>query len=338
MLLGLDIGGANLKASDGIAHSRSLPFAIWKHPERLTAALADLLQSWSNISAFAVTMTAELADCFATKAEGVSRILDAVDELAAGRTVDVWQTGGEFMAPAEAREFPRLVAAANWNALATWAGRMCNAGSSLLIDIGSTTTDIIPLQDGVPAAAGWTDVERLQSGELVYAGVRRTPLCALTDAVDLRGRRCRIAAEIFATTLDVALLTQLRAEEPENCETADGRPATRDAAHLRLAHQLCCDATELTLAEAEDVAKQFQQQLTARLGSALDAVVARQLAPIRSILLCGEGEFLARRLIQHHVGLPPAECHSLTDLLGPAHSTAACAFALAHLGRERLDA
>ena len=40
---------------------------------------------------------------------------------------------------------------------------------SLLIDIGTTSTDIIPIVDGEVAALGWTDPDRLASGELVYS-------------------------------------------------------------------------------------------------------------------------------------------------------------------------
>jgi len=67
-------------------------------------------------------------------------------------------------------------AAANWLALATYAGRLAPRGPAVLLDVGSTTTDVIPLQDGTPVPRGRTDPERLESKELVYTGVRRTPL------------------------------------------------------------------------------------------------------------------------------------------------------------------
>jgi probable H4MPT-linked C1 transfer pathway protein len=335
-MLGLDIGGANLKASDGAELSRSVPFAIWKHPDRLRAAIEDALQPWPRWQALAVTMTAELADCFATKAEGVGRILDAVEEVAAGRPAGVWQTGGEFVTPEEARELPQLVAAANWHALATWAGRMTGGRPGLLIDIGSTTTDVIPLVDGLPAAVGAADLERLQSGELVYAGVRRTPLCALAHAVKFNGRDCPLAAELFATTLDLFLLTGELPEDEDNVDTADGRPSTRRAAHQRLAHLLCCDATEVSYDQAARIAGELRVRLSRLLESAVSAVVARLPSPCESLLLCGEGEFLARQVTGDMPVLKRADSVSLTSALGPDHSMAACAYALARLGRERL--
>ena len=73
---------------------------------------------------------------------------------------------------------PSLAAAANWLALATAAARFVADGRGLLIDIGSTTTDLIPLDQGKVVVQGRTDTERLRTGELVYAGIRRTPICA----------------------------------------------------------------------------------------------------------------------------------------------------------------
>ncbi len=337
MRLGVDIGGANLKASDGVSQSRSLSFPIWKHPDRLAETLREFLAHWGNWTGLAVTMTAELADCFASKSEGVGRILDAVDEVAAGRPVGVWQTGGEFLATEEARDLTRLVAAANWHALATWAGRMTAHGAGLLIDIGSTTTDIIPLVDGLPATTGATDLERLLSGELVYAGVRRTPLCALAESIELRGGPCPLAAELFATTRDLFLLTEETAEDPTDLDTADGRPATIPCAHARIAHLVCCDAAELSRQEASSIARQLRDRLVTRLSRAVTRIAERLPAACQNILLCGEGEFLARQAVGDRVSPRSAACISLTAALGPRHSSAACAFALARLAHERFD-
>ena len=74
--LGLDIGGANLKAADGRGWARSVPFALWRDPQGLAEALATLVESAPTAERLAVTMTGELCDCFRSKAEGVRHILD----------------------------------------------------------------------------------------------------------------------------------------------------------------------------------------------------------------------------------------------------------------------
>src|SRR5439155_7207423 len=113
-------------------------------------------------------------------------------------------------------------AAANWLALATMAARLVPDGRGLLIDIGTTTTDLIPLDQGRAAARGRTDTERLQNGELVYAGVRRTPVCALATELPYHGVSTGLAAELFASTLDVYLTLDEIASDPKDLSTAHG--------------------------------------------------------------------------------------------------------------------
>ncbi|MEZ6058115.1 MAG: hydantoinase/oxoprolinase family protein, partial [Planctomycetaceae bacterium] len=253
--LGLDIGGANIKASDGLGCSVSREFAIWKQPDQLVPVLKEVLSTFPNAPVIAATMTAELADCFATKSEGVTTIVDALVASASGRRIRFWQTVGEFVDPDDAKEFWSLTAASNWHALSTWAGRLAPSGCTVLIDVGSTTCDIIPIEYGLPQPQGRTDGERLRSGELLYTGVKRTPICALSRKVMWNGEQVPLAAELFATSRDVYLITGELPERPDERDTADGRPATRDAAFQRLARMLCCDQTEVTDAELVAVAR-----------------------------------------------------------------------------------
>ncbi len=118
------------------------------------------------------TMTGELCDCFETKAIGVRAIVDALETAAGGREVAVYLTDGRFVACDEAREVPLLAAASNWHALAAFAVRYAEGRPAVLIDIGSTTADLIPLDDDGPAASGRTDPERLLAGRAGVFGRR----------------------------------------------------------------------------------------------------------------------------------------------------------------------
>ena len=233
-MLGLDIGGANLKAATSAGAGRSVPFPLWKRPGDLAAALEYLIGEFPAERELAVTMTGELCDCYASKSEGVLAILAAVAKAAnrrGCREPRIWTTAGRFVTLDAALADPLPAAAANWLALATWAGRLAPQGSAVLIDIGSTTTDIIGLVNGVPIPDGRTDQARLRSRELVYCGVRRTPLCAIFGP--------NKAAEFFATTEDVYLVLGDLLEEPHRTDTSDGRPATRTHALARLARMEC---------------------------------------------------------------------------------------------------
>jgi probable H4MPT-linked C1 transfer pathway protein len=336
-VIGLDIGGANLKASNGNDWTAEASFPMWKHPDKLGEALRSLTANRVNgETVLAVTMTGELADCFRTKTEGVHAILDAVDRaFPQAPELRVWQTGGEFFTLDEALEFPILVAAANWHAQATWAGRACPEGAALLIDTGSTTTDIIPLWQGTPVAEGGTDPLRLRSGELVYTGVRRTPLMALSPDVDYEEQRSGVAAELFATTRDLYLWTGELPESPDDCETANGRPATREWAYDRLTRMLCADRDEISPPEIDQLVKQWIDLQQSQIRRAIEQVIARLKAPVKMVLLSGEGEFLVRRVVASTPELAQAELLSLAGVLGPTHSAGACAYAVARLAVER---
>lgn len=339
-IIGLDIGGANIKAAHSDDGCRSKTFPLWKSPELLAEALSDLIADWLPCSGVAVTMTGELADCFQTKAEGVDRILSAVEGAVRKAPIAVWQTAGEFVDLGTAREFWQLTAAANWHALATFVGRVAPEGTALLLDIGSTTTDIIPLQNGLPNPTGRTDSERLVSAELVYSGVRRTPVCAVAYSVpidrEVTGNGySQLAAEFFATTQDVYLLQGTLAENPEDLDTANGQPATIAGAHDRLARQLCCDRSELSLDEAKSVADFLANVQRQRISGAIDRVLSTIDSRCEAVIVSGEGCFLANQILDDHSKLKDVPRHSLTKMFSAETSTAACAFALARLAAER---
>ena len=334
-VLGLDIGGANIKAATESAEALSVPLEIWRSPERLIDVLVPIMENFSTAEMLAVTMTAELADCFATKAEGIDRVLRTVEVVAGKRPICVWQTSGEFVSAQEARDEPRLTAAANWHALATFVGRLAPRGAAMLIDIGSTTTDLIPLVDGLPLPTGRTDTERLQSGELVYCGVRRTPLCALTDCVPLGDSNCAIAAELFATIFDVYLTLGDIPENAEDNGTANSKPATLAAAHDRLARSIGGDITEISTTETRRIAEHIAASHLRRLCESAEKIAERMPRPCENVFISGSGAFLARRVAAHTPRLQNATITSLPELFGPRVSDAACAFAVAKLASER---
>jgi probable H4MPT-linked C1 transfer pathway protein len=331
--LGIDVGGANLKAAHGDGQARSSPFAVWREPGRLAEAVAELTAQFPPFDRVAATMTAELCDCYATKRDGVLAIVEAVERAAPGRGPIFWGTDGRFHDAAGVRRRPLLAAASNWVALATVAAGLVEGRRAILIDVGSTTTDLIPLADGRVAARGRTDLERLQSGELVYAGVARTPVCALATELPFQGKPTGLAAELFATTRDVYLTLGDLAPEPGDCATADGRPAVPALARDRLARMVGADRETFTEADARTLAEAADRVLRDRIvGSARRACEATIGAPAVA-LVSGSGEFLARRAAAALVG-PGGEVVAMSRLWGAAASDAACAHALVVLARR----
>jgi probable H4MPT-linked C1 transfer pathway protein len=326
-VLGLDIGGANLKIAHSSGTAALEPFELWKHPNALLDVLRTQMDLQPPFELLAVTMTGEICDCFTTKREGVAAILDSVTRLAAHHPVLVWQTDGQLVDVATAKSRPIRTAAANWSALAHYAGRYVPKGSGLLIDIGSTTTDIVPLAEGKPATAAQSDLERLRCHEMIYTGVRRTPVCALLGAEG--------AAEWFATTLDVYLLLGLIAEDANDRRTADGRPATRVAAQARLARMLCADSEELSEAATNALAVQVSKRQIELIRRATTMVASTLQSPLCGIVLAGSGEFLARATLEADRSLKLPPVISLAEQLGSELSNVACAYAIAVLAAEK---
>lgn len=336
-ILGLDVGGANLKAATADKRAASVPFALWRHPDRLPAELGKLVERFPDADELAVTMTGELCDCFETKRDGVNAILTAVMNVSRSRRIRVWTTDGVFVDVETARQNHLKVASANWHALATLAGQYVTNGPAVLVDVGSTTTDLIPIYDGIPIPRGKTDPERMASGELLYTGVRRTPVCAVAER--------QVAAELFATTRDVYLVLGMVGEDANDTDTADSRPATRHHAFARLCRMFCGDRDTITPEQiqelAEDVFAVQRKQLFdsfSALGWAFQAELSRvglggSKKRKRMVIACGSGEFLARRVLPDH-----EECFdilSLEDRLGPEVSACAPAYAVAVLATEQ---
>jgi (4-(4-[2-(gamma-L-glutamylamino)ethyl]phenoxymethyl)furan-2-yl)methanamine synthase len=331
-ILGWDIGGANIKAAlvDGSLESQPIvlerPFALWREPERLAAVLADVAAQLPPARAMAITMTAELADCFATKREGVAFVLDAVSAAFPDADTQIYGVDGRFRSIDEARSAPLLIAAANWMATATLVAQ--ETGDAILVDIGSTTTDITPIVAGQVVAAGRTDPDRLCRGELVYTGALRTPVCAIVSSVPLRGKRCRVAAEHFAIAADVHLWRGDLDERDYTCETADGRGRTRHDAAARIARMVCADLDMITDDDVSAIAEQVAAAQVRHIADGIRQVVERlgSDAP-RLGMLAGRGAFLGRAAL----GALALEIGDLADRVGAAAACAAPAAAVARL-------
>jgi probable H4MPT-linked C1 transfer pathway protein len=340
-ILGWDVGGANIKTAFLAADRKSpaaiveQPFAIWREPAGLSAALvnaAERVRGSHDISAMAVTMTAELADCFATKREGVGFVLDAFDTAFPGIVSWVYGVDGRFRSSDEARRQPLDVAAANWRASATLAGRTFS--DALFVDVGSTTTDIIAIVSGRVSVEGVTDPARLRSGELVYTGALRTPVCAIVRSVPFEARRCRVAAEHFAVAADVHRWLEQIDDAGYACDTPDGRGRSRAEAGARLARVICADLEMLGPDDITAIAEHVSRAQITQIKSGIRQVTRRLGSSCpRVAVLAGQGTFLARAAAEA-LGLSTRD---LAVGTGDAVARAAPAAAVACLLAERID-
>jgi (4-(4-[2-(gamma-L-glutamylamino)ethyl]phenoxymethyl)furan-2-yl)methanamine synthase len=295
-VVGLDVGGANTKAvwrkgAERRALSRS--FEVWRDREALAAVLREVVAGVSPepVEAVALTTTAELSDAFRTKREGVGFVLDAAEAAFGGALLLAFTTAGEVVPFAEARARAPEVAAANW--LATALAVASVYPDALMIDVGSTTADVVPIAAGRVAAAGRTDLGRLLAGELVYTGALRTNLAAIASRVPVRGSWCPVASELFAISADVQLILGHLAPAAYTCATPDGRPATVEFARERVARLVCADGEQLGAQEIDAIAAFLHAEQVRQIEAAVRRVSGR-VEDGPPVVPLGVGAFLAR--------------------------------------------
>jgi len=337
-LVAIDVGGANVKAADGRGWTQAVPFPLWREWRRLPEALADLVGPVAPRRIVA-TMTGEIADCYPSRAAGVSYIVDAIVSAAAAiRCIDapgIYLLDGRIVAAEAAKAAPLHAAASNWHALARLAAAHALSDRALLVDVGSTTVDLVPITGGRPTPQACDDAGRMLAGELVYTGVERTPLAAVIRWLPHRGLRRPVAAERFADSRDAWLLLEALPERPDATDTADGGPATRDAARIRLARSLLLEPADFTMTDATISAAAFAARQARLVARALGRVVIGCGWRPTSVVIAGHGERLARMAIDR-AGLS-VPIVSLPEVLGTDVSRAAPAHALALIARGMLS-
>jgi probable H4MPT-linked C1 transfer pathway protein len=306
-VIGWDIGGANTKAAfvsteNGAVEQFKIAseyFPVWKKPEKLGSTLSELktrVAGSSELDCVGVTMTAELSDAFSSKREGVHYVLTQVREVFPDTPILVLDVDAKLRSIEEAKNEPLMVAAANWAATGWMVAQFVR--NCIVVDVGSTTTSIIPVVEGAVSAAGKTDLEKLMNGELVYTGSLRTNVAAIVRSVPVRKGVARVSSELFAQSGDVHLILGNIAEEEYTVETADGRGKTRPEALARLARIVCADVKMLSEEEIVQVAQYAYDQQVEQIAEALSQVCNRVRSKAKAetvAVLTGLGRnFLAR--------------------------------------------
>lgn len=296
--LGWDVGGAHLKAAlaekGEIVRVWQEPAPIWKGLDHLDSALDTILGKVGDVPRHAVTMTGELSDIFADRDEGV-RELTRILAGRLGEGMKLYAGDAGLVSAWTLGEHSTRIASANWHASAALTAARIE--EALFVDMGSTTTDIIPVKDGKVLAVGHTDADRLQSGELVYQGYTRTALMAVTQEVPFRGRKTPIMSEFFATMADVQRLLGHLDEEDDQHPAADGKEKTAEASRARLARMIGRDASDASPTAFDHLAQAFAEAQIRRVHDAAQRVLSRgEISEDAPLVVAGAGRSVVKRL------------------------------------------
>lgn len=303
--IGWDIGGAHLKAvwlnAEGkVLAVKQVYCPLWQGLGYLETAVHDITADWQADS-HAVTMTGELADIFANRQQGVAQIVALLSNLLVGDVQYYAGKLGLISADAAVASWAE-VASMNW--LASVQLMAAHVSNAIFVDIGSTTTDIVLIQDGTPSMQGFTDAARMQCDELVYTGVVRTPLMAVAQKVMVGHVLSHVAAEYFATTADVYTLTGDLAEEDYVATTADGADKSLHNCARRIARMVGYDLTDAAMADWKQLALEFKQHQIGQIKTALQHHLALlDTSHVFYIVGAGTGSFLVQEIAEQ-LGLP----------------------------------
>ncbi|MCL2428719.1 MAG: H4MPT-linked C1 transfer pathway protein [Alphaproteobacteria bacterium] len=301
IVIGWDIGGVHLKAARAekgrIVNVLQVAAPLRSGVERLAEAFGRAQAELGAAGRHVVTMTGELADIFRSRPEGVACLAMLAARKLNGTPVSIYAGPAGYVGPEQARAHAGLVASANWHACASFiAGRRRDA---LLIDMGSTTTDIVPIAGGKVAAHGYTDAQRLATGELVYTGLVRSFIMACASRVPFRGAWTPLINENFANMADIYRILGNLPEEADMMTTADGREKTREGSRARLARMVGADDADAGERTWAALARWFAEM---QMRSVMDAVMlvdSRHLLPADApVVGAGIGAHVVKEIAQ----------------------------------------
>lgn len=305
---------------------------LWQGLDRLETALAEIVPELPGSVPIAVTMTGELVDLFADRKQGVAAI---VGQLVTrfGEPALAFFAGKEgFLDVDGALRQARAVASANWRATGQWVASLLPEG--LLVDCGSTTTDILPFARGRVLARGDNDRARLACGELVYQGCIRTPLCSIADRAPFAGAWHAVMNEWFATSADVWRLLGELDERVDLHPAADRGAKTAEGSARRLARTIGCDLDDAPFSQWLQLAHYFASRQLDALEQGARLVLSRgELAADAPVVATGAGAFVVAHLATR-LCRPVILFETLVGLkgeLGRMASVVAPAFAVARL-------
>ena len=300
MFVGIDVGGANTKIATADGFVDSLYAPLWRDKECLYDVLPAVNQKFgAEIEAVGAVMTGELSDCFETKREGVLHIKRAL--ATTFESPFFFDINATFKAGSEVDKDPLAFAATNWLASSTLVAE--HYPDAIFVDIGSTTTDVIPIVGG-EIKAQRTDLERLKAGELIYSGVLRTNIAALLKNVGMGDHKdCNVSSELFAITADAYLVLGDISGDDYSCDSPNsyafaGREhaeKSRVSALQRLARVVCSDLEELgddgALSIAAQVKKVQVEALSASLG------ILKEEYGLEMVVAAGIGDFIVKEAV-----------------------------------------
>ena len=260
---------------------------LWQDLRHLSSAIAEFHQRYDLRAVnHAVTMTGELCDSFENRSVGVRSIAEILSSSFISKQLRLYGLDGRWVCPSELDSNISQVASANWAASANFLAK--STSPAIVVDIGSTTTDVICIKEKRLCNHGFDDFTRLKAQELIYTGLVRTPIAAIVDNLPYAGVPVPVMAETFAVAADAY---RILGQMPSNADlypTADGAAKTQEASARRLLRMIGRDYLG-DYGHAREMALHVQKAQLTQIAAAIRKHLQTYYARASNVSLIGMG-------------------------------------------------
>ncbi len=288
-ITGWDIGGAHIKAAkiDFLkknSTTEQVYSPIWKNINNLKKSIKLIKNKLGKTNYHAITMTAELADIFSDRVNGVKYIVNLSSKILGEKNI-FFYSKKTFLKKKLAIKKTFELNSMNWHATASFISN--SFPNCILIDVGSTTTDIIPIKNKRIISRSVTDYQRLKSNELIYLGVLRTPIQAIE-------KKKNLVNENFANLSDVYRILNKIPNTIDLLPTLDNKTKSKHDSARRIARIFGQDYEKKHFLKWKEIAYKIQKKHLKILKSAIKEIKIKKKLNAVPIIGAGIGEFLVR--------------------------------------------
>ena len=175
----------------------------------------------------------------------------------------------------------------NWHATATFISNFFP--NCILVDIGSTTTDVIPIKNKEIISKGVSDYQRLKSNELVYLGVLRTPIQSVE-------KKKNLINENFANLSDVYRVLNKIPHAVDLLPTLDNKTKNKHDSARRIARIFGKDYKKKHFLKWKKTAYQIEDEHLKILKSVIKKIEKKNFIKKVPVIGAGIGEFLVKKI------------------------------------------
>jgi len=290
-IIGWDIGGAHIKAAKinfkkKTSKTEQIYSPIWKNINNLKNSIKSIKKKLGKTNYHAITMTAELSDIFPNRENGVKYIIKLSSKILGEKNI-FFYSKKNFLKKKSAIKKTFELNSMNWHATASFISNFFP--NCILVDIGSTTTDITPIKKNEIISNGTSDYQRLKSNELIYLGVLRTPIQAVE-------KKRNLINENFANLGDVYRVLNKIPNTLDLLPTLDNKTKNKHDSARRIARIFGKDYKKNHFLKWKKTAYQIEEKHLKILKEVIKKIEKKNFLKKVPIIGAGIGEFLVKKI------------------------------------------